>query len=215
MKRLAIFDLDGTIINSLGDLATACNNMLHDNGYPEHPLSAYNKFVGNGISKLIERALPENMRQKDYVELRREEFMVYYKAHIHDKTYVYDGITALFEELSDRKVLIAVASNKFQAGVDVLLKYFFPNIHFVAQFGQSDMMPVKPDSTMVHAIMNIAGATAEETLYMGDSNVDMKTALNAGLQPVGVTWGFRTREELIANGAWKIVDKPAEILSLL
>jgi phosphoglycolate phosphatase len=213
--KLIIFDLDGTIINSLSDLAIACNYVMKQHGYPEHPLADYNNFVGNGISKLIERALPEEHRDKEYVTQIRAEFIEYYKQHIHDKTYPYEGIKDLLKELANRGIMIAVASNKFQSGVDELLEYFFPEINFVAKMGQSDNMPVKPNPTMVYTIIDKAGASKADTLYVGDSNVDMKTARNAGLLPVGVTWGFRTREELIENGAWQIVDKPAEILSLI
>lgn len=213
--KLVIFDLDGTLLNTIGDLAVACNDVLRRYNLPEHKIEEYYTFVGNGIPKLIERSVPEQDRTPEYVEKLKIEFMDYYKLHLHDETFPYEGINELLAELQKREVMIAVASNKFQAGVETLLDYFFPSINFVARFGLSEEVPAKPNPLMVSRILAIANATKEETLYVGDSNVDMVTAINSGLKPIGVSWGFRSKEELVSNGAWKIVDKPEEILDLL
>lgn len=213
--KLVIFDLDGTLLNTIGDLAVACNDVLRRYNLPEHKIEEYYTFVGNGIPKLIERSVPEQDRTPEYVEKLKIEFMDYYKSHLHDETFPYEGINELLAELQKREVMIAVASNKFQAGVETLLDYFFPSINFVARFGLSEEVPAKPNPLMVSRILAIANAKKEETLYVGDSNVDMVTAINSGLKPIGVSWGFRSKEELVSNGAWKIVDKPEEILDLL
>lgn len=213
--KLVIFDLDGTLLNTIGDLAVACNDVLKRYNLPEHQIEEYYTFVGNGIPKLIERSVPEQDRTPEYVEKLKIEFMDYYKSHLYDETFPYEGIRELLAELQKRDVMVAVASNKFQAGVETLLDYFFPSINFVARFGLSDDVPAKPNPLMVNKILEIANVAKEDTLYVGDSNVDMMTAINSGLKPIGVSWGFRSKEELVNNGAWKIVDKPEEILGLL
>lgn len=215
MKKLVIFDLDGTLLNTIADLANATNHALSQLGFGMHPLESYPTFVGNGIRKLFERALPATRNNPEWVEKVRELFIPYYDAHNADDTSVYDGIQDLLDELQKRGIKIAVASNKYQSATEKLMRHYFPTITFVSVLGQRDGIPVKPDPSIVHSILEISGTEPSETLYIGDSGVDMQTAKNAGVESVGVTWGFRPIEELKANEANHIVNLPKEILQYI
>lgn len=213
--ELIVFDLDGTLLNTIGDLAVACNAVLAVRGLPQHSYEEYCLFVGNGIMRLVERALPEPLRTPENVALVRADFVKYYTEHIDIYTKPYDGIPELLAGLVARGVRIAVASNKFQAGTEKLIRLFFPGVPFVAVLGQREGVPLKPDPAVVNEILAQTGVAKEQVLYIGDSGIDMQTAAAAGVRSVGVTWGFRSREELAASGAGKIVDRPEEILKLL
>ena len=215
MKSLVIFDLDGTLLNTIADLGEATNHALAQMGYPEHPLSAYNMMVGNGIRRLIERALPEDARTDETVEAAREHFLLYYNRHIHDHTLPYPAIPELLRDLTERKVAVAVASNKFQEGVTTLITHFFPDIPWVAVMGNREGMPTKPDPSIVFNILADYPTPKSDVLYVGDSGVDMETARRACLDSCGVTWGFRSRQELETAGANYIVDTPDDILPLI
>lgn len=215
MTELVIFDLDGTLLNTIGDLAECCNVVLGRRGLPQHTYEEYCHFVGNGILRLVERALPEELRTPETVAAVRSDFVAYYTEHIDCYTRPYDGIPELLQALDARGVRMAVASNKFQAGTEKLVRLFFPQIDFVAIFGQRPGVPLKPDPAVVEEILRMAGTDRERTLYVGDSGVDMQTAAAARLRSVGVTWGFRGREELESSGAWRVVDRPREIEALL
>ena len=206
MTRLAIFDLDGTLLNTIGDLAVSCNAVLALRGLPQHSYEDYCRFVGNGIMRLVERALPYT------VDAVRRDFVAYYLAHIDEHTLPYEGIPELLDELQRRGVRLAVASNKFQAGTEKLIGRYFPDIRFDVVLGQRPDVPLKPDPAVVGEILTATGVAAGEVLYVGDSGVDMQTA---GVRSAGVTWGFRTRAELEQSGARHIVDRPAELLGLL
>lgn len=212
--ELVIFDLDGTLLNTIGDLAVACNAVLAVRGLPQHSYDEYAHFVGNGIMRLVERALPEPLRTPGNVALVRADFVRYYTEHIDTYTKPYDGISELLAELVARGVRIAVASNKFQAGTEKLVRLFFPEVPFAAVFGQREGVPLKPDPAVVNEILTLTGTPKERVLYVGDSGVDMQTADAAGVRSVGVTWGFRPRLELAESGARQIVDRPGEILNL-
>ena len=212
---LVIFDLDGTLLDTIGDLAVACNAALALRGLPQHSYEEYCHFVGNGIMRLVERALPEELRTPYTVAAVRADFVKYYTEHIDAYTKPYDGIPELVAGLVRRGVRIAVASNKFQAGTEKLVRLFFPDVPFAAVFGQREGVPLKPDPAVVEEILSLTGAAKERVLYVGDSGVDMQTAAAAGVRSVGVTWGFRKRGELVESGAVHIVDRPAEILALL
>ena len=213
--RLIIFDLDGTLLDTLGDLAASCNRTMESYGYPTFPLERYRMMVGNGITKLIERALPEDCRTPDHIMEVRRRFIGYYQAHLADFTRPYEGIPQLLSELRRRGIALAVASNKYQEGTRMLIERFFGGDMFSAVMGQCDGRAVKPDPQIVRDILSVTGISADRTLYVGDSSVDMQTAANASLESVGVTWGFRSREELEASGAVHIVDRPEEILMLV
>lgn len=215
MKRLIIFDLDGTLLNTIADLAQSTNHALHALGYPTHEESAYNFMVGNGINKLFERALPEGEKSEENVLRVRKEFIPYYDVHNADKSRPYPGISELLEQLQAKGLQIAVASNKYQAATEKLIAHYFPGIRFTAVFGQREGVNVKPDPAIVEDILAIAKVAKEDVLYVGDSGVDMQTAINAGVTSCGVTWGFRPRAELESFQPDNIVDKAADILKLI
>lgn len=213
--ELVIFDLDGTLLDTIGDLAAACNVVLERRGLPQHSYEEYCHFVGNGIMRLVERALPEELRTPELVAAVRADFVDYYTAHIDLLTRPYEGIAELVAELTRRGVKLAVASNKFQAGTEKLVARFFPRTAFAAVLGQRAGVALKPDPAVVEEILARTGVDRGRVLYVGDSGVDMETAAAAGVRSAGVTWGFRDRAELEAAGARHIVERPEELLGLL
>lgn len=215
MKKLVIFDLDGTLLNTIADLAHSTNYALNKLGYPTHEIEKYNFMVGNGIDKLFERALPEEEKSKENVLRVRKEFVPYYDIHNVDDSRPYPGIPELLSYLQDAGVQIAVASNKYQAATQKLVDHYFPEIHFTAVLGQREGVKVKPDPIIVSDILEIAKVAKEEALYVGDSGVDMQTAANAGVTACGVTWGFRPRTELEEFNPSYIADTAGEIKNLI
>jgi phosphoglycolate phosphatase len=215
MRRLAIFDLDGTLLDTIGDLAEACNHMLGLRGLGSHSREEYRAMVGNGILRLVERALPEHLRNTEYVAEARHDFLAYYIEHIDQYSRPYEGICEVLQTLQSEGWTLAVASNKFDAGTKKLIGSFFPDIHFKAVYGNREGFPLKPDAALVELIMEECGATRETTYMIGDSGVDVEAAKNGGVCSVGCTWGFRAREELEERGADIIVDRPLELLRVL
>ena len=212
MKRLIIFDLDGTLLNTIADLAQATNHALHCLGYPLHALEEYPMMVGNGVNKLLERALPDGERSEANAQRMRREFVPFYDAHCADLSRPYEGITELLEELQRRGCMLAVASNKYQAATERLVAHYFPTVRFCSVLGQREGVAVKPDPVIVDDTLRAAGVAREETLYVGDSDVDMQTARNAGVDACGVTWGFRSAEELKKYSPAWLVARAEEIL---
>lgn len=213
MKKLVIFDLDGTLLNTIADLAHCTNYALSKLGYPTHKAEQYPFMVGNGINKLFERALPEGEKTEENVLRVRKEFIPYYDMHNADDSRPYPGIPELLSYLQAADIQIAVASNKYQAATRKLIAHYFPEIHFIAVFGQREGIKVKPDPTIVFDILQLAGVAKEDVLYVGDSGVDMQTAANAGVAACGVTWGFRPRTELEEFQPEYIVDSAEEIIT--
>lgn len=213
--KLVIFDLDGTLLNSLEDLADSANHVLALNGYPVHPVDDYRYFVGDGVRKLIERILPENCRTESVIETVKREFVDYYDIHKEDKTIAYEGLSALLSELKRMGLKVAVATNKVHHAVAPLLAKYFPGFNFDVAIGQREGIPVKPAPQIVFDIMNAAECNASETLHVGDTGTDMQLAHNAGIRCVGVTWGYRPESELVAADADYIIHKPSELLNLL
>lgn len=211
MKKLIIFDLDGTLLNTIADLAQSTNHALARLGFPTHTLEEYPMMVGNGINKLFERALPEGEKTEENVLRMRAEFVPYYDLHNTDLSSPYPGIISLLESLQARNILLAVASNKYQAATEKLIAHYFPHISFCRVLGQREGVPVKPDPKIVEEILQTAGVQQSEVLYIGDSGVDMQTALNAEVEACGVTWGFRPRTELEEFHPAHIVDEAEEI----
>ncbi len=211
MKHLVIFDLDGTLLNTIDDLAVSTNHALSACGYPQHPVAAYPFFVGNGIDKLLERALPPEAQNAAEVARMRAEFLPYYDKHNAVYTRPYAGITALLQQIQDAGIGLAVASNKYQSATLQLIEKYFPDIKFTATLGQREGVPKKPHPMIVEEIIAAAQCTVQEVLYVGDSGVDMATARNAGVESVGVTWGFRPEAELREAGACHIVHEASEI----
>ncbi len=213
--KLVIFDLDGTLLNTIGDLAVSCNHMLEMRGLPQHTYERYCSFVGNGIMRLVERALPEHLRTEEYVKAARRDFIDHYIDHIDIRTRPYDGIPQAVEALARSGMKLAVASNKFQAGTEKLIRRYFPGTDFVAVCGNREGVPLKPNTALVDMIIAQAGVVRAECVMVGDSAIDMLTARNAGIASVGVSWGFRDRAELKQSGAGHIADTPEQMLRII
>lgn len=213
MKKLVIFDLDGTLLNTIDDLGLSCNYALETLGYPTHALAAYPFMVGNGVRKLIERAQPDASPEE--VDKILSVFKEYYNEHNTDTSKPYDDIESLLQELTDRGIAVAVASNKYQEAVEHIISHFFPNIPFVAVEGQREGRNVKPDPSIVFSILSQHPTPKNEVLYVGDSAVDIETAKRACVDNVGVTWGFAPVSHLRKACADHIVSSPKEILNFI
>lgn len=212
MKKLVIFDLDGTLLNTIYDLGEACNYALRKMGFAQHPIPAYNYMVGNGVKKLMERAQPDADAQT--IEQLLADFREYYDEHCTDATKPYVGIPELLTNLTEKDIKIAVASNKYQKAVSKIIEYYFPDVPFVAVKGQNPDRPVKPDPSIVFEILSEVPTPKSDVLYVGDSGVDMETARRACVESVGVTWGFRPASELREAFADHIISVPSEILRI-
>ena len=215
MKKIStvILDLDGTLLDSLQDLADSTNHVLAQFGYPVHTLEDIRRFVGNGVRVLMERAVPDNLTPSEF-ETVFSEFKAYYVDHCMDKTKPYPGINELLEKLKANHYKVAIVSNKLQGGVDELYARFFKDLVQVA-VGECPEVKRKPNPDMVNKALEKLGSTADEAVYVGDSDVDLATARNSGLPCISVLWGFRDRDFLIQNGATHLVSNPDEIVSLL
>lgn len=210
-----IFDLDGTILDTLEDLADATNWVCARHGWPVHPLEAYKGFVGNGAGKLLERVTPSIVELTP--ELRRTlmaEFSQRYTAHSANKTHAYEGMPQALARLKAAGVRMAVLTNKPHAAAGPIVERYYPGV-FDAVQGAVVGAPLKPDPTVLLALLERLGASKNETLFVGDSNVDIRTGKNAGLAACGVLWGFRTRAELTAEGADFIAQRPEELAELV
>lgn len=204
MYKLVIFDLDGTLLNTITDLAEAGNAALRSLGLREHPEEAYKTFVGEGVYKLIERALPKEYRTTDQIKALKGVFDAYYAEHSLDHTKPYDGILELLSLIQKRGIDCAVASNKPHIYTNELVKLMFKD-KIAFALGQREGIPTKPDPAIIREILQYFNTETEACLYVGDSDVDMYTAKNAGIRSVGVSWGFRTEKELLGAGADIIV----------
>jgi phosphoglycolate phosphatase len=225
---IIIFDLDGTLINTISDLGQACNHALSACGFPTHKIEDYPRLVGNGVNKLIERALPEEHRNEETVLRLREYFVPYYDEHNCDFTRPYDGIPELLEALRQKgdeamrlkgeRWFLAVASNKYQAATEKIVAQLFPGV-FDLVLGEREGVERKPDPQIVYDIVEAKGerleAKGEEILYIGDSLVDAETARAAGATLVLCTWGFGTREQMEGAKPDYLVDHPLEVLESL
>ncbi len=209
-KGLVIFDLDGTLLNTIADLGEACNYALRTMGYAEHPIAAYNYMVGNGVRKLLERANPDV--DSEGVDHLLHHFREYYDEHCTDHTVPYPGIPELLKELADNGVAIAVATNKYQSAAEKIMRHFFPHTEFVAILGQTDDRPAKPDPSIDFQILLEHPTPKARVLHVGDSAVDIETARRACVESVGVSWGFRPVSELRRAFADHVVSSPSEIL---
>ena len=212
MIKLAIFDLDGTLLDTLGDIAGACNHALTVCGCPTHEVGEYKMFVGSGIMNLFRRALPEEQRTEGMVMKMRDAFVQYYDVHKDDMTRPYPGISDLLDSLTAKGIKLAVASNKYQEATEELVAQYFRDYSFTSVLGQREGRPIKPDAGIIfEAMASCEGVRPDEVIYCGDSDVDMQTGINAGVRTVGVTWGFRSREELAAYSPCLLADNPEEI----
>jgi len=216
MIKLIIFDLDGTLLNTLDDLADCTNYVLQQNGFPTHPINAYKYFVGNGVQMLLQRALPKNTPENVFSEIF-SQFMNYYELHKADKTAPYEGIIETLEKLQEKGTSLAVATNKPHNLLPDLMHFYFPTIQWAAVFGNRKDVPIKPHPQIVHDILlYVAGKIPNnQILYIGDTAVDMETAHNAEIKKVGALWGFRTKEELVQAGADYLIEHPRELIQIL
>ena len=215
MYRHVIFDLDGTLLNSLEDLADAGNHVCALHGWPLHSYEEYKYFVGNGIPKLVERFFPPEYRDPALVQrVMAEEFTPYYDAHKEDKTAPYPGVPSMLERLRTAGVSMAVLSNKGHALARPVVEHYYPGVFPYVQGALPDVPP-KPDPTLLGRLMEEMGAGRGDTLFVGDSNVDIRTARNGGLPSCGVLWGFRTRQELEREGADFIAETPEQLERLI
>ena len=210
--KTLIFDLDGTLLDTLQDLAAATNYTLKKNGFPERTTDEVRMFVGNGIRKLIDRAVPAGtsvaMQERVYAD-----FNVYYKAHCADTTCTYPGVLQLLEEARALGCQTAIVSNKADYGVQELAKQYFPGL-LDAAIGEQAGIAKKPAPDMLVAIMEKLGADKESTIYIGDSDTDLMTAANTGIPCIGACWGFRGREFLVAHGATLLAERVEDMLPL-
>lgn len=210
MYKLVIFDLDGTLVDSLEDLGNACNSALQSFGYPVHPLDSFRYFVGDGVPMLIRRALPESDRTEENISRVKSVFDEIYGKKYNVCTRPYEGIPELLLRLKAEGILIAVASNKPDNFTQTIVSGMFGDV-FSYVSGKKDGFEKKPSPQIALHIMEKLGVSPEETLFAGDSAVDMQTALNAGCDSIGCLWGFRTLKELLDNKAKYIARSPEDI----
>ena len=208
--KLIIFDMDGTVLDTLEDLLGAMNYALERFGYPQHTLDEMRTFVGNGLRKQVERALPAGASAEE-VDKVLEAFKGYYLEHLNVRTKPYPGIVDYMRFLRSKGIKVAIASNKVYEGAQLLADAHFGSLVNVC-VGESNEIPKKPDPTGVEIILRLTGAGKEETLYVGDSVVDIETAKNAGLECVCVGWGFQSEAQLRAAGAGRVVFTPDDII---
>ena len=218
MTKLVIFDLDGTLLNTISDLGEACNYALQTNGFSTHQLAEYPAMVGNGVNNLILRSLPEASRNMEMVMQIKPDFIHYYDTHNRIHTCPYSGIEDVLGQLKQWDIRLAVASNKYNEATQALIRHYFGDAMFDVILGERPGVDRKPNPQIIYDIFaapGLKGIAPEETLYIGDSDVDMQTAHNAHLTAIGCTWGFCTRERLMDNHPDYIAEQPSDILSFI
>lgn len=210
-----IFDLDGTLVNSLEDIADSMNFVLRTYGLPTHEVARYKDFVGRGMTNLVIRAMPEDTRDEARIALCRDAMLAEYGANYLNRTRPYDGVIDLINKLSAMGIERAVFSNKVDHLTKKIIAELFADCHFAVVLGSGPELPEKPDPKGVLAISSHLKIPPEELIYVGDSDVDMQTARNAGMIPAGALWGFRTKEELASNGAEYLLGYPMDLVPIL
>lgn len=211
MYKAVLFDLDGTLTDTLADIAAAMNRALQLHELPTWPVDAYRYLVGNGAKVLSERCVRERQELSAAV---RQTYQANYETHNLVQTKPYEGVPEMLQALVDRGIRLAVFSNKPDADTKAVVRHFFPEIPFAVVRGQVEGVPVKPDPTGAAAVAAEMGLAPEDFLYLGDTAVDMECALAAGMHPVGALWGFRTEEELRQSGAEHLARQPGDLLSI-
>ena len=206
-----IFDLDGTLLDTLQDLATSVNYALRQHAMPEHSLDDIRQFVGNGVRKLMERAVPEGAQNPRF-EAAFATFRQHYMQHSLDTTHPYDGIPEMLDELKRRGCRMAVVSNKMMAATQELITHFFPQIEVAIGEHEAEGIRKKPAPDTVREALRQLGVTTKNAVYVGDSDVDIETAYNSGLPCISVLWGFRDQDFLLSHGATTLISRPEELL---
>jgi phosphoglycolate phosphatase len=214
-NRAIIFDLDGTLLDTLEDIATAFNRVLLTHGFPAHPVAAYCTFVGDGVGTLVARALPKEAQRRELTQQCIKEYRHFYATNPNEKTRPYPGIRETLDILKKNAIPIAVLSNKPQSEVERCVKTYLSGYYFHQIRGQNPHVPLKPDPASALHIAQQLAITPQEMIFTGDTGTDMKTASAAGMVPAGVLWGFRSKEELIENGAKILLQRPQDILPYL
>ena len=212
--RAVLFDLDGTLLDTLDDLADSANEVVTGEGFPSHPADAYRHFIGNGATRLFQRALPERARDEETLARCLLAFRRVYRQRWDLKTKPYPGVPELLDALKNRDVAMAILSNKPHEFTVKCVQNLLADWTFDAVYGQRDGIPIKPDPTAALEVAETLAAPAKEFIYLGDSGVDMQTAVRAGMLPLGALWGFRDGEELRENGAAELLKHPAQLLDL-
>ena len=207
-----IFDLDGTLIDTLDDIADSANCALRANGFPTHPTEAFRLYVGEGVETLFERALPAGKSDTATIAACVKSYQARYKDRWHIQSKPYPGIPELLDELSEMQLPIAVFSNKPDGFTKQCINRFFPGCRFSIVLGHRNGTPLKPHPSGAYYIASEIGVPPANTLFLGDSGVDMKTARASGMTPIGALWGFRSKEELLESGAKAVIDHPSESL---
>ena len=211
--KAVIFDLDGTLVDSLADLSDSVNLMLESYGFPTHEVEKYRYFVGNGSKKLMERTLPrDKAASAEFVEEALAKYKAIYKERLLEKTRPYNGVRELLAELKSRGIPLAVCTNKHNDAALTIVKILFAPGTFEEVLGDRPGFPKKPNPATPLEIASHLGVKPDEVAYLGDTSVDMETAVHAGFLPVGVLWGFRPEEELVKNGAKVLLKAPLELL---
>ncbi|MFO7554902.1 MAG: HAD family hydrolase [Desulfobacterales bacterium] len=210
-----LFDLDGTLIDTLNDIGDAANRVLAKNGFPTHAISTYRRFVGDGARMLIKRALPEKHRNDKTIDACLKEYIEDYSCNYNVKSEPYFGIPSLLDTLKTKKLKLAILSNKPDAITKKCVSTILSKWDFDIVLGQRDSVPPKPNPEGAFEVAKKLSIPPSNILYLGDTAVDMKTAASAGMFPVGVLWGFRPLKELKENGACAVIDEPIEVLTLL
>jgi len=213
--KAVIFDLDGTLLDTLDDIAGSMNSVLERSGYPLHDREAYRYFVGNGMRNLVKRTLPEAMRNDEEIERCLISMYEEYSRRWDEKTTPYEGIPELLDCLEKKSLKLAVLSNKSDHFTKLMVARLLTKWKFDLVFGERPNVPQKPHPAGAFEISCLLGIPENEILYMGDTNVDMQTATAAGMYAVGVLWGFRKADELIEGGASILIHKPMDLLELL
>ncbi|MCL2321233.1 MAG: HAD family hydrolase [Oscillospiraceae bacterium] len=211
--KAIIFDLDGTLLNTLNDIVRSLNEVLKCHGFPIHSFDEYKYFVGNGAKTLIDRAVPKDTESFEK-EKMLDEYLKYYGEHQCDDTCVYEGMRELLQDLNEADISISVLSNKPHNSTVQVIDHYYKGIKFDCVYGQRSGIPIKPDKTAAIMISESIHIPPSEIVFVGDSNVDIETAINSGMFPVGALWGFRTKDELLRYGAKKLVLHPKEILDI-
>jgi len=213
--KAVVFDLDGTLVDSAADLGNAVNRVLSSHGYPIHEIPRYQDFIGSGAEIMVKRALPEDSRGEETVKICLEQFLKDYHENFDVDTVLYEGIPELLDHLSEKSIILTLLTNKPEGITLKLSESLLSKWDFQVIMGSREGLPKKPDPTGAVLLLEKIETPGSQTVYFGDSGIDMKTAVSADMVPVGVLWGFRGKEELQNDGAKYIIEKPLDILEIM